>query len=200
MDSQKDIFRHRRFDTPAYLIWVGAKPIVGAKGKPAYMEAVAAEARNVVERAIDQPDVEIEVLYASRGNPNVRADVDNILKPTLDALKGIVYADDRQVRSVTATVFDLDVGAVVAGRVEYYGKLFLSGNPDMLLICVYSDSRLQFLGGEAAIRENRLRDWESRQPGSRTLEPCSAQPLPAAVGRRRWLRAVRRLLGGAVRR
>ncbi len=30
----------------------------------------------------------------------MRADVENILKPILDALKGIVYFDDKQVRSV----------------------------------------------------------------------------------------------------
>ena len=29
---------------------------------------------------------------------NVRANVDNVAKPVLDALKGIVYDDDKQVR------------------------------------------------------------------------------------------------------
>lgn len=35
--------------------------------------------------------------------PDERPDVDNVLKPILDALKGIVYIDDSQVRSVSVT-------------------------------------------------------------------------------------------------
>ncbi len=42
-------------------------------------------------------------------------DVDNIIKPVLDQLKGLVYADDKQVVSVTCRKIDvLSSEAVVA--------------------------------------------------------------------------------------
>ena len=161
--EQKDTFRHRRYDTPAYLIWAGARPATGGKGRSAYITMVADEARKEIARPIDALDIEVEVLYATRQKVDIRADVDNILWPTLDALKGVAYRDDRQVRSVTATIFDLNDNTLVAGRVEYVGRLFYSGRADTVLVCIYSDSRLADLGGEQAVRDERYRDWDRRR-------------------------------------
>lgn len=64
----------------------------------------------------------------------MRADVDNVIKPILDALIGIVYTDDQQVRSVKATA--LPVG-------EAYG---LSGWTSMdVLERLCSDEEIEFL-------------------------------------------------------
>jgi uncharacterized protein (DUF433 family) len=83
----------------------------------------------------------------------VRADIDNIIKPTLDALKDVVYNDDRQLRSVRATLFDRNKENIVFGRVEQRGRLFYSPEKDVILISIYSDSRLQELGGERSMSE-----------------------------------------------
>jgi hypothetical protein len=41
------------------------------------------------------------------------ADVDNIVKPILDAMSGVVYVDDRQVVQVTARKSDLTAGIAI---------------------------------------------------------------------------------------
>jgi crossover junction endodeoxyribonuclease RusA len=41
-------------------------------------------------------------------------DVDNIVKPILDALKGLVYNDDNQVRKLISERFNLTTGAPVS--------------------------------------------------------------------------------------
>jgi hypothetical protein len=62
-----------------------------------------------------------------------RLDADNVNKPTLDALKGVAYTDDAQVRSATATVFDRTASNLVHGRVQHMGRLFYSPHPDVVL-------------------------------------------------------------------
>jgi Holliday junction resolvase RusA-like endonuclease len=46
-----------------------------------------------------------------------RADVDNVIKPVLDALVGVVYDDDRQVRSVRAVAIPADDATTMRGWV-----------------------------------------------------------------------------------
>jgi hypothetical protein len=58
---------------------------------------------------------------------SIRADIDNSIKPILDALKDVVYIDDNQVRSVTATLFDLRQYNKISGYVEDIKDLFYSG-------------------------------------------------------------------------
>jgi hypothetical protein len=122
--------------------------------------AVKESATAHIATPIRSSDIEIEISYASRIRRSIRADVDNLIKPTLDALKGAAYLDDCQVRSVTASLFDLNEHHVVDGRVEYMGQLFYSGRSDVLLIAVYSDTRLAELGGEATVKERRSKEWE----------------------------------------
>ncbi len=67
--------------------------------------------------------IDIEIWFHS---PSVsRADVDNIIKPVLDALIGIVYEDDRQVRSVRAVALPADDVFGIAGGFpsEIYSRL-----------------------------------------------------------------------------
>ena len=152
--------RHVRARTPAYLVWVEHRPTASRKGKAAYQDAVRMAAARGIAAPITVPDVEIELVYSTHVKRAERMDADNVNKPTLDALKGVAYIDDSQVRSVTSTLFDRNVSHQVAGRVEHMGSLFHSAAPDVVLIMVYSDSRLQELGGEAEVQRRRYETWQ----------------------------------------
>ena len=151
----KDVVRHRRFDTPVYQIWVYHQPKQKRRSKQMYIELVRAEAATVIENPIVSSDVEVEILYSTQIDKGVRADIDNVIKPTLDGLKGVAYADDSQVRSVTATLFDRTRDNILSGRVEYLGPLFYSGDSHVLLISIYSDTCLAEHGGEETLTQRR---------------------------------------------
>lgn len=70
-------------------------------------------ARDVVPRPTASTRIGIEIFF--RAKKRLRADVDNIIKPILDALKGIVYLDDSQVRMVRATTLPCDDAYKVPG-------------------------------------------------------------------------------------
>ena len=74
---------------------------------------------------------------------SIRADIDNIIKPILDALKDVVYIDDNQVRSVTSTLFDLRQDNTISGYVEDIKDLFYSGNNNAVQVSIYSDEELK---------------------------------------------------------
>lgn len=160
--NPKDVMRHHRTDTPSYMFWVFHQPFTkaGSSQGKAYRSEVKKAATAEIPNPIPSSDIEIEISYASKIRSTIRADVDNVIKPTLDALKGVAYLDDLQVRSVTASIFDLNQPNIVDGRVEHMGPIFHSGKSDILLIAVYSDTRLNELGGEAAVKERRLKEWE----------------------------------------
>lgn len=68
----------------------------------------------------------------------LRPDVDNILKPILDALKGTVYVDDSQVRSITVVAFPVDEVYSVAGWTSIEALRRLQDSPPKeFLIDVY---------------------------------------------------------------
>jgi Holliday junction resolvase RusA-like endonuclease len=152
--------RHHRSETPAYFVWVLRAPSSNGKSKQAYFKAVAAAATEVIRPPIASDDIEVEVIYATTRPQAQRGDADNIVKPTLDALKGIAYTDDRQVRTATGTVFDKAKSNNVDGRVEYMSRLFQSPDPDVVLILIYSDQRLRELGGEAEVQRSRYEQWQ----------------------------------------
>jgi hypothetical protein len=78
----------------------------------------------------------------------------------LDALEGVAYSNDRQVRSVSCTVFDKQSSFDVSGRVEHVGRLFYSDKSHVVLIMVYSDTRLAELGGEKEVQNRRYNEWQ----------------------------------------
>lgn len=153
----KDLVRHTRIDTPVYVLWVRCRPSPRNKGKAAYMDEVANEAKKKIHDPIKSDDVEVEILYSTRSKRNIRADIDNIIKPTLDALNGLAYQDDSQVRSVTATVFQKSKKNLLAGRVEYLLPLLYSKHTDVILLAIYSEERFVELGGEPLVKK-RLND------------------------------------------
>ena len=160
--NPKDLMRHQRIDVPAYLLWVHARPTFKSrgKGKANYMEAVSQAAVQAIPNPILTNDIEIEINYATTRSRGVRADIDNVIKPTLDALTDVAYSDDRQVRSVTATLFDRTQDNLISGRVEHMGRLLYSSDVDVLLIAIYSDTRLGELGGEEARKQYYFDEWE----------------------------------------
>jgi hypothetical protein len=109
---------------------------------------------------INTPDVEVAVIYSTKRTANLRADVDNIIKPTLDGLKGLAYDDDRVVRAVSARIFDrCKPFAIASDSVEAVAFLNPIDHPahdDVIIVCLYSPSRMEELGGDEAVR-TRLR-------------------------------------------
>jgi endodeoxyribonuclease RusA len=82
---------------------------IEAESKKGYQQSIRNEAK---ARYTDEP-LESNNLYArivwfarKKGGP----DVDNIFKRILDALEGIVYAADRQIRQCLATRIDIGEG------------------------------------------------------------------------------------------
>ncbi len=152
--------KYNRSDTPAYLVWIEQRPTAKGKGKQAYFDAIRRAAQSEIASPIKTDDIEIEIVYATNQKRGRRKDADNVNKPTLDALKGIAYDDDRQVRSVSSTVFDKNLASTVNGRVEHIGPLFYSGKPHVVLIMIYSDARLAELGGEHEVQRRRYAAWQ----------------------------------------
>ena len=152
--------RHTRIQTPAHLVWVEHRPSNSGTGKATYFAAVKAAATAEIGRPITANDIDVEVVYSTTRKAAERLDADNVNKPTLDALKGVAYTDDAQVRSATATVFDRHASSTVSGRVEHMGRLFYSPHSDVVLIMIYSDTRLAELGGEEEVQRKRYEEWQ----------------------------------------
>ncbi len=162
--------QHHRVETPAYEIWVEATPSNNGKGKIAYLKALREAAARVVASPILSRDIELEVVYATAKPRGARMDVDNVNKSTLDALKGIVYGDDAQVRSVKTTILERGTPATLSTRVEHVGRILEAGDKDIVLVEVYSDQRLAALGGAQKVGAGRVAEWLSRDV------PTSEQP------------------------
>lgn len=78
-----------------------------SRSKRQYRTTVARVAReNVASPIRGNERIKIEIDWFSEGFQN-KPDVDNIIKPIPDALKGIVFADDKQVESVVARKHDI---------------------------------------------------------------------------------------------
>ena len=92
---------------------------------------------------VDQ-DVSIEITHFFEGAP---ADVDNIAKPILDAIKGLVYVDDRQVSDLVCRRRPLE-GPFRADSVSTTLAEGLTGNREFLhirIIAAPQDGELKFL-------------------------------------------------------
>jgi hypothetical protein len=91
-----------------YSIWVQGLPRSAQGGLTrGYRERVQAAARAVFASPLRSNGIEIVVLFVDAGGQ--RPDVDNALKLAMDAMKGIVYVDDRQVRSARAEAVPKDL-------------------------------------------------------------------------------------------
>ena len=152
--------KHNRLETPAYIFLIYQRPSLKGKSKQNYIAAVKKAAQEAIPNPIKTEDIEVEVAYSTSATQHQRNDIDNVTKPTLDAMKGIAYLDDRQVRTINATLFDRNKNHTLSGRVEQIGHLFYSNHPEVVQISIYSDSRIEELGGENKVKEERFKKWE----------------------------------------
>ncbi len=107
-----------------------------AKALSRYRDAISSAAAAVVPSPTRSPRLDIEVWFRATGVS--RADVDNVLKPILDALKGVVYVDDSQVRSVRVVALPTNDAYQLNGTItpEMVSRL-LHGNAREFLVDVY---------------------------------------------------------------
>lgn len=105
--------------------------------KRQYKTKVAETAISNVSSAIkDDESIKIEIDWFSEGFHN-KPDVDNIIKPIQDALKGIIFFDDNQVESVIARKHD------TLGMINFHDEPLniisplLSGYKDYVFIRIY---------------------------------------------------------------
>jgi len=151
--------KHRESQVPTYLLWVAQKPSKGNKGKAAYVSAVKKAAAQEIPAPIRTSDIGVEVVYSTQLSKGIRLDIDNVLKPTLDALKGVAYVDDSQTRWVSATLIDRNQPGLLSGRVELVGRLLDRTKPDVVLVVIYSDERLRELGGKKLVAQKRMNSY-----------------------------------------
>ena len=120
---------------PKYNIWVEGRPQSFQKKRLVrYKERIQQAARSIVPRVLRTPRIDVEIWF--HAYTSLRADVDNVIKPILDALKGIVYEDDRQVRSVRVVALpDGDAFGIESSSGDALDRLM--GEPDQFLIKIY---------------------------------------------------------------
>jgi hypothetical protein len=102
-----------------------------------YQQLVAQEAAKSASSPIqDREKVRIEIDWFSQGFEN-RPDADNIAKPIIDALKGILFTDDKQVETYTIRKHN------TLGLIEFWREPLsiveplLAGNSDYVFVRLY---------------------------------------------------------------
>ncbi len=109
-----------------------------ARGKAKYQAALANEARNVALAPLLATRLYSKAYYWHRGKATI--DADNLSKPILDALKGIVYEDDAQVvlRATARVALESDSYELVQHGIdpERYQRLItlIAEEPQVLYI------------------------------------------------------------------
>src|SRR5215470_11613551 len=127
------VFRDRR---PRYSLWIQGSPRSDQAHGPStrYIERIQEEARNLFQGPpVSSKRLDIEIIYSTRG---VRPDADNVSKLILDALKGIIYQDDSQIRTAKMVGLRLEVGFRARGFDAVWERL-LRG--DQFLVNIYDE-------------------------------------------------------------
>ena len=122
---------------PLYKIWVEGKPISAQKKGPKnlYMRKIQDAAKKVVKSPWRSKRIDVEIWFAA--DTAVRPDVDNIAKPILDALEGVVYVNDSQVRSVRVGCIPRDDAFEVSKENQKDFFRLLDANKEEFLINVF---------------------------------------------------------------
>ena len=137
MNRRMGGFQYPPSGPPVHLLVVGQRPSSGSKrGRAAYEKAVQEVARREIQTPLEGDDLEVEMLYVSRAGIGI--DIDNMVRPTLNALTGCAFHDDRQVRSIRATRFDLRHSMQLFGNMEVVAALFRGGADHRVAILIYS--------------------------------------------------------------
>jgi Holliday junction resolvase RusA-like endonuclease len=147
-----EMFTHSFEPRPVYQLFVYARPSNNGKSRATYVDAVRTQAKRRIDTPIDSADVEVSMLYSSVRNSLQRLDIDNTLKPTLDALCGIAFTDDRQVRAVTARLIDRSTGTIELGAEDRLGRhllnAILNGGDEVVIVHVFLTSVWNSLAGK----------------------------------------------------
>ena len=131
---------------PRYSLWIeGVPKSLSAKKKAGYVDRVKQVAGQIVPEPLRGGRLDIEIVFAARDR-FLRPDVDNVAKPILDALKDVLYRDDRQVRSVRVVALPLDDAFRLSGERGALDRLF-RGNE--FLVNVYEGLDLGLSVSEA---------------------------------------------------
>ena len=108
-----------------------------AASKRLYRKKVTESASNNLVSCIkDNESIKIEIDWFSEDFHN-KPDVDNIIKPIQDALKGVLFSDDNQVCSIIARKHD------TFGIIRFHNETLdiisplLNGNNDYVYIRIY---------------------------------------------------------------
>jgi Holliday junction resolvase RusA-like endonuclease len=129
---------------PRYSPWIKGQPCsVQASGPSTrYVASVQEQARKQVQGPpLSSKRIDVEIISGARG---ARPEVDNVSKLLLDAMKGIVYNDDSQVRAVKIVALRLDEEFHARGtdkvfmrllwREEFLVNVFEGGEVDVYLV------------------------------------------------------------------
>ncbi len=107
----------RMIPKPLLSIWVPGTPkSQQAKRRRVYLERIRTATSGCISKPLKSYRIDIEIIFGAK-NRNLRADVDNVAKFILDGLKGILYEDDRQVRSVRVVALPGDDAFNVTGSI-----------------------------------------------------------------------------------
>jgi Holliday junction resolvase RusA-like endonuclease len=92
--------------TPEYRVVVpGRARSFRSPHAKSYKDSIRSMAQRILSYPLSEPTVEVRVDYFHRSRR--RVDMDNVAKCVLDALTGVAYMDDRQVRLQSATAYSL---------------------------------------------------------------------------------------------
>jgi len=95
---------------PIFRIWIPGIPksfqSKGKGSKTKYTQVIQEATREQVPYPVRSGWVDIEIFFVALRT--MRADVDNVIKPILDAFIDIVYFNDNQVRSIRAVAISPD--------------------------------------------------------------------------------------------
>jgi len=126
---------------PIFRIWVSGYPKSSQANKSnlnRYKEGIRMAAKKIIPQPTKSRRLDVEIFFQAESL--LRPDVDNVIKPILDALKGIVYKDDSQVRSVKITALpSLEDGAYGIsgwGNTEVFKRL-TKHPPEEFLINIF---------------------------------------------------------------
>lgn len=164
--NDPSLFRHEYSQVPVYRFFVYVRPATANRSRSAARAAYVKDLRRIARDHVTTPiaarDVEVSVLYATSRTDGARADIDNILKPTLDALQGIVFNNDRQVRAVLARLIEKSGNLILCTddgpSAGLWNSIVQPISPDGVIIGIYSPTRTRELGGHEVVAERVNRE------------------------------------------
>jgi len=132
---------------PKFRIWVDGHPqsVQGdSKHLVQYREKISKSTLKIVPYPTKSNSIDIEIYFSYKRA--LRPDVDNIIKPILDALKGIVYMDDSQVRSIHVTALPTDEAYGISGLTNIKAFKRLAATPQREFLIEIFEGFSTYLG------------------------------------------------------